>query len=180
MPRESKRDKILNAAAKIVLTQGTESLTLDAVAELAEVSKGGLLYHFSTKEALITGLVQRMDRSHKQNVEDATLSDKKKTGKWIRAYINTTFKQSDESKEISAGLLAAQAFDPKLLKPIQETQKNFQNHIHNDGLDEVQAEILKLAADGLWLSEVFGLRSMNQELKKRVYNSLIKQSTKSD
>ncbi|KHE73297.1 TetR/AcrR family transcriptional regulator [Halobacillus sp. BBL2006] len=178
MPRESKRDKILNAAADIVLNHGTEALTLDAVANLAEVSKGGLLYHFSTKEALITGLVQRMDRNQRQKVEDTTLSDKTQIGKWSRSYIQTMYNQSLENKRLTAGMLAAQAFDPQLLKPLQETHQNFQNLIQNDGIDEVQAMILKLAIDGLWLSETFGLGNIDVDLKKRVMTTLLQQSKK--
>jgi AcrR family transcriptional regulator len=35
-------------------------MTLEAVAREADVSKGGLLYHFPSKEALISGMVRRL------------------------------------------------------------------------------------------------------------------------
>ena len=50
MPRTSKRIQLLEAAAAIVNEQGSEYLTLDAVAHKAGVSKGGLLYHFKNKQ----------------------------------------------------------------------------------------------------------------------------------
>lgn len=53
MNRNSKRTTILQVACRLVRKLGASHLTLDAVAKEAGVSKGGLLYHFPTKEALI-------------------------------------------------------------------------------------------------------------------------------
>ena len=47
------KTRILSAAEAIVLERGVPALTLDAVAESAGLSKGGLIYHFESKEALI-------------------------------------------------------------------------------------------------------------------------------
>ena len=68
MPRVSKRIQLLQAAAAIVDEQGSEYLTLDAVAKKAGVSKGGLLYHFKNKFALIQGLVDHADELYRENV----------------------------------------------------------------------------------------------------------------
>ena len=53
------RQKILTAASQIVQCKGVAKLTLEAVAKEAGLSKGGLLYHFSNKEALIEGMIVR-------------------------------------------------------------------------------------------------------------------------
>lgn len=50
MSKIDRRTQMLEAAIQIVNEQGTDSLTLDAVAKRAEVSKGGLLYHFKNKK----------------------------------------------------------------------------------------------------------------------------------
>jgi len=58
------RDRVLDAYETLLIDHGPGSATLDAVAAAAEVSKGGLLYHFSSKDALVTGLLDRLrDRS---------------------------------------------------------------------------------------------------------------------
>ena len=54
------QEKILDAAAELVAEIGAGRLTLEAVAERAGLSKGGLLYNFPTKEALLQGMIQRM------------------------------------------------------------------------------------------------------------------------
>jgi AcrR family transcriptional regulator len=57
------RDRILDAALQVIAQAGACRMTLDAVAEAAGVSKGGLLYHFPDKEALLRNLLDRhLDR----------------------------------------------------------------------------------------------------------------------
>lgn len=53
----STRERILLGANVVALRDGIQNLTLEAVAEEAGLSKGGLLYHFPSKEALVAGLV---------------------------------------------------------------------------------------------------------------------------
>jgi AcrR family transcriptional regulator len=54
------RDRVLDAYETLLIDHGPGSATLDAVATAAEVSKGGLLYHFASKDALVTGLLDRL------------------------------------------------------------------------------------------------------------------------
>ncbi|TIP57248.1 MAG: helix-turn-helix transcriptional regulator, partial [Mesorhizobium sp.] len=51
--RTNSRDRILAAAADVARESGPGSLSLDAVASRAGVSKGGLLYNFPTKAKLM-------------------------------------------------------------------------------------------------------------------------------
>jgi AcrR family transcriptional regulator len=58
------RDRVLDAYETLLIEKGSAAVTLDAVAAAAEVSKGGLLYHFASKDALAEGLLARLrDRS---------------------------------------------------------------------------------------------------------------------
>jgi AcrR family transcriptional regulator len=54
------RDRVLDAYETLLIDHGGASVTLDAVVAAAGVSKGGLLYHFASKEALATGLLDRL------------------------------------------------------------------------------------------------------------------------
>ncbi|EGP8446816.1 TetR/AcrR family transcriptional regulator, partial [Listeria monocytogenes] len=54
----NKKNNLLTAASEIVKEEGVVKLTLEAVAQRAGVSKGGLLYHYPSKEALIKGMVE--------------------------------------------------------------------------------------------------------------------------
>ena len=56
------RDRILDAFEALVLEHGERAGTLAATAGAAGVSKGGLLYHFGSKAALVEGLADRLER----------------------------------------------------------------------------------------------------------------------
>lgn len=55
--RERSRGDILAAARTVLLRDGIASVTLEAVAREAGMSKAGLYYYFSSKEALVFDLV---------------------------------------------------------------------------------------------------------------------------
>lgn len=57
----SARDAVLAAYQALLLAEGQRATTLEAVAAKAGVSKGGLLYHFRSKEALAEALIDRLD-----------------------------------------------------------------------------------------------------------------------
>src|SRR5690606_3717129 len=59
-PAPNTRDRILDAFQGLLIDQGERAATLDAVAQRSSVSKGGLLYHFGSKDALIEGLTDRL------------------------------------------------------------------------------------------------------------------------
>ena len=56
----SARDRVLDAYETLLIEAGPGAATLDAVAAAAKVSKGGLLYHFGSKDALVAGLLARL------------------------------------------------------------------------------------------------------------------------
>ena len=56
--RPSTRDAMVAAAEKELRTSGT--LSLDSAARAAAVTKPGLMYHFSTKEELMTAVLDRV------------------------------------------------------------------------------------------------------------------------
>src|SRR3712207_9422759 len=67
----------LEAAERVVARDGVARLSLDAVAGNADVSKGGLLYHFPNKDALIDRKSTRLNSSH-ANISYAVFCLKKK------------------------------------------------------------------------------------------------------
>ncbi len=52
-------EKIIAAAKTLIAREGINALTMEAVAEAAGISKGGVLHHFRSKEALLAELVSR-------------------------------------------------------------------------------------------------------------------------
>ncbi len=172
MARVSKKMQLLEAAADIVNEQGSDFLTLDAVAERAGVSKGGLIYHFKNKNALIKGLVEHANQMYRDNVDRHVDAGDDSDGRWLRAFIEATRQNRVDNANITSGMLAAQGINRELLSPLQQTYTEWQANIEDDDIDDVDATIIRLAVDGLWLSEIFGLDAIDDDMREKVLDRL--------
>lgn len=169
----NKKKSILTAATEIVQEEGVVKLTLEAVAKRAGVSKGGLLYHFPSKEALIKGMVEEWTNNYFEYIHSLVNSDNKDNGKWSRAFIKSSFSDL-ENKNLNAALTAAMFINPDLLDDFKQKYDILQKKLLNDGIDPVKITIARLSIDGLWLTGTFGISPLNEELKIQVFDELIK------
>ncbi|MBB4701250.1 TetR/AcrR family transcriptional regulator [Sphaerisporangium siamense] len=139
-----RRDELLNAAEELLAEQGATCLTLSAVAERAGVSKGGLLYHFSTKEALIKGMIERLVADFDELVAAQDESS------YTRAYLAATLTAVRSGRLRRWAVVTGAAGDPQLLAPMREAMARW----HREGMesepDPVAAGIVRLACEGLW------------------------------
>jgi AcrR family transcriptional regulator len=170
------RARILDAAEARLLKIGPNGLVLESVAADAKVSKGGLLYHFGSKESLVDGLIERMLDAFDQVQDAAVAVDRKPVGRWTRAYLASTVTDAglpaDNSAQLMAGILAAIDNDPVRLGIIRKRFSAWHARLLGDGIDPVQATIVRLAADGLWLSALLGLPKLDKNLQGRVLGRL--------
>ena len=173
----STRDTILSAAANIVTERGASRMTLEAVAKEAGVSKGGLLYHFPSKDALVQGMVEQMAQEYTARIWDEYEKDDFGTnqGRWLRALIKTTF--TSTHLELSAGLIAAVLLNPDLLDPNRQSYDKRQTLIEQDGIDPVMANIIRLAVDGLWFSELLAFAPPREPLRAQIMEGLLSLTT---
>lgn len=154
-PPSDARDRALQAALAIVVRDGAGSLTLDAVAKEAEMSKGGLLHHFATKDALIRALVEQTTLAWEDAVQARAQADPAPVGRYTRAFMRAL---ADPSiAELGRGLLAAVALKGELLEPLRESFLRCQENIAADGLDCATAYNCVLVADSLWFIAMFDL-----------------------
>ena len=54
------RERVLEAAEAVVIARGDNEMTLEGVAARAGGGKGGLLYHFPSKNSLVQAMVSRI------------------------------------------------------------------------------------------------------------------------
>jgi AcrR family transcriptional regulator len=170
----SVRDRLLNAAEQVVGKDGVANLTLDAVAREAGVSKGGLLYHFPSKSALVTAIVERLatrcDADHARALDTGSAEP----GSFTRAYVAARTRRLDPEEEpIHTALLAAAGTDPQYLEPFRKRLREWQSRLENDGIDPAIATIVRMAIDGICLDELLGMPGPNEELRQRVIEKLI-------
>jgi AcrR family transcriptional regulator len=173
-PRASMREPLLRAAATVVAERGYSALTLDAVGAATGVSKGGVLYHFPTKEALVAALLEELTTGFDAEQTTAHDADPIAPGAWTRAYVTASFTTpQDESAQLaSVALLAAVGYDPSLLEPLQARYANWIERLDDDGLPGVDAHVVRLAADGLWTADLFHLAPPDPALRTRIHARL--------
>lgn len=152
------RVKILEVAAQIASQQGATRITLDAVSAEAGISKGGLLYHFASKEALVEGLVSYCIEQFDERMRRALAAVPIPSGRdWLRAYITTVFDTPPDEAKLTTGLMAAVAINPALLGPMQRRYQDWQQQIEASGIDPTVATMIRLTLDGLWVNDLLQL-----------------------
>jgi len=155
---------MLEAACEVVSRLGVGAMTLEAVAAQAGVSKGGLLYHFPNKNALILGMIKRMEQQFEADIaaeieREEAAGSAPVAGRWLRAYVRVSLQEADEIDAMHAALMAPIYEDPELLHSMQVAEARWQQQAENDGVAVPIATVVWLAADGYWLSKVFGFKA---------------------
>lgn len=167
------RDRLLNAAEAVVERDGVSNLTLETVAREAGVSKGGLLYHFPSKSALITAVVERLAGRCEVEQAEAMEKDPQRVGAFARAYVTARAVPLEPSKTlIHTALLAAAGTNPQYLDPFRKRLAGWQQRIESDGVDPVAATVVRLAMDGLVLLTLLGLPTPSGDLHDKVIDKL--------
>ncbi|MBW4559271.1 MAG: TetR/AcrR family transcriptional regulator [Trichormus sp. ATA11-4-KO1] len=172
--RSTTRELLLRSASQVVIDEGVEALTLDAVAQKAGFSKGGLLYHFPSKDALMQGMVEQLIQDFETALQaEYDQDDAPETpGQWVRAYIRASLQISKQSLALIAKLSSIAANSPHLFESAHTYQQQWQQRIATDGLDQTQAALILLASDGLWLSEMFHVGAPEEPLRTQVLEAL--------
>jgi AcrR family transcriptional regulator len=169
------RDKLLSAAIQIIITQGIERLTLDAVAREASVSKGGLLYHFPSKEALVAGvisyLIDDFNAAIEKELEHSHTDNPSKD--WLKAYVRASFNSSQPPLALIAGLFIAVTHNPELVEHARDGCAQWQHHFDESGLDPVRAGIIRLATEGLYPTEMFGVEPIKEPLRSQLKDAIL-------
>lgn len=151
------RARLLECAARLIVDHGLPALTLENVAREAGVSKGGLLHHYAGKNALIDGLFEEVVDWFDGQVEDALEREETRPARFSRAYLRVVAAidmSVPEEKRLAVLMLMLSSDPHYCTRWNQWVEARLQLHAKTD-LTPV-ARTLRLAADGLWLSDLGG------------------------
>ena len=166
MPRPSRRTALLDAAIAVIRRDGAGALTLDAVAAEAGVSKGGVLYHFGSKRSLIDGLLECWLDDF-----EAQLSGEDFAAAYVRASDLAAAGQELHASEF--GLLAALIEEPQVLEVARERHAAWMGRMLAGGMSPDDAWLVRLAADGLWYSDLLGIAPPAGDDRRRLIARLL-------
>jgi AcrR family transcriptional regulator len=151
------RQQLLDVAARLTSEQGMGAVTLDAVSGASGVSKGGLLHHFPTKNALLDALFDDLLVRFDADLDERMRDDPMSHGRFTRAYLMAVDGLRDSPDEAGhwAQVTIALLAEPRLRQRWNAwVQARADEYVGTDS--SIDAQIIRFAADGLWLADMLG------------------------
>lgn len=147
------RRTLVDCAAQLAVEHGLGAVTIQAVADAAGVTKGGLMHHFPTKQALVEAVFADLLEQLDEEIDRYLAEDDIQNGRFTRAYLKCVFadreNQSDSYRTMTA-LCVSSITDPDLRRLWGEwIARRIAQHAETDSGPEL--EIVRFAADGIWL-----------------------------
>ena len=171
---EATRAEIIDMAIEVAADQGAMGLTLDAVVSRLPFSKGALLHHFPTKLALLEGVIDHLAEEMTAQVLEEAARDPNPYGRNARAYLRATVNDPVTERDVSIGraALVACAVEPGLIVRWRAAMRRLAEDDPVDPAGKDDALMLRLIADGLWMSDLFGTHEVSPEQRKALLSLL--------
>lgn len=158
------RAAILEAALQLICEKGSAAFTIEAVAERAGFSKGGVLYNFPTKDKLTQGMVEREVERFTSIVGEERLRHQNSPSPILAALIEGAERWVKENGP--RGVLLTHVSQPDLCKPFVDFKDSLREELKLEPVHLARALIIWTSLEGLLMSHAHGvMRFSNKELK---------------
>ncbi|QCB32010.1 TetR/AcrR family transcriptional regulator [Psychrobacter sp. PAMC27889] len=165
------RRALLDQAARITLEQGLSKVTFQAVADATGVTKGGVMHHFATKNALVLEVFNDAMAKFEAEVDAAMAKDAVSYGSFTRAYIDATISLGEKGQaefDNQATLYVLMLGDSEL-RALWAKWANAQLKKYEATDNTETLCMVRLVVDGIWLSDFSGINiSGKQSLRDRL------------
>lgn len=183
MPRPPHaRLAVLQAAEAIVKELGAAHLTFDEIVQRSGITRGGVTYHFPTKDALLAALVEHDLQGWRDCIADKRAQRAQRTGRHrvpadaghetLVAYLESGCEPDDEVSRLCAGLLSATMAQKTLARPWREFFAEHLAHARRSP-DPAMAMLLMLATDGLFWLETLGLSTLSASERQALVERIV-------
>lgn len=146
-PAPAARAKVLDAFVSILLEHGERAATLDAVAAAAGVSKGGLLYHFPSKDALVDGLAEHVETLAAEDADVMRTAPEGPAAYYIRTSV---YADTPLDRAIIATTRLSQAAHPRARRALRHIHQGWLDALSVEVTDPAAARTVMLMGDGLY------------------------------
>lgn len=143
------RERVLDAFETVLLAEGERGATLDATAREAGVSKGGLLYHFASKEALVAGLLERMKQRAATEMTELEAAPEGIIAAFMRSSVHTG---SPLDRSIVATTRLAQNGHPDAGDALRGVREIWEGALRPHTRDDAALQLVMLVSDGLYFN----------------------------
>ncbi|MGF0313463.1 TetR/AcrR family transcriptional regulator [Rhodococcus sp. IEGM1428] len=167
--RPSKRSDILAAAARLVQREGIAAVRYDSIAAESGITKGGLVYHFPSREELITALHEYLAAQWDQAVAAATgkPADQATETERLEGYVRAATQGATRAEllfllEGSTTSDHAAAWDAALTRWVPPAPTTVTDAV------TAEAFVTRLAADGLWMYEALASSPLTPDFRRQI------------
>ncbi|KGJ77563.1 hypothetical protein GY21_07235 [Cryobacterium roopkundense] len=143
----STMERLLDAFEELLTDGGERSATLGAVAAAAGVSKGGLLYHFASKDALIDAQLARLEVRAAEDTENIRTAPAGPVDYLIRSSVNMG---SPLDRSFIATTRLAQGRHEQAIETLETIRRKWLTVIEDSVGDHDTAVAIMLVSDGLY------------------------------
>ena len=171
---EQVKERLLAAAGEIAASSGVGAITLDKVAAKAGVSKGGLLHHFSGRQALIEALCADMFKAWNAEVVRLMADDAEAEGRFSRAYIRSS--TVGDNGVFDPRLVGALTMAMNANPGLRALWNNWlHGHLSTPGGNEITLArtVARAAVDGVWLSDYTGVGTPDADSRVAIIAELL-------
>ncbi len=179
IPVTATRDRILDALENLLVDQGISRVTLENVAAAAGVSKGGLLYHFKNKDALLAGLVHRLGERADEQVKHA-VGQGRSLAEWYLQNPDSSNESDALELALYRSMVAAMRTvdahdqrDDQVQQALTAVMDAWKSGLDAEFEDPVHAEIVRLVGDGVYLRALLGLSPIDPDRYREVVTRLL-------
>lgn len=175
--RTSKRDTMLQAAKRVVQRDGVTALSYESVAAEAGVTKGGVLYHFGSREELLHALHQYVADQWESQMQHAAGAPAEQVSAAERFAAYTQASQSPERAELLLQLEAANDASANAIWEAVLYQWGPVPPPAGATAEQLQTFLAKLAADGLWLFDALTSEPLDPDVRAQVVDQITAMGT---
>ena len=166
--RSDTRVRIMHAAEALATERGPGNLSIEAVAERAGISKGGVLYHFRTKDELLSALVGSHIERSRLTVEQHMARSAGRSNNFAEALLDAYREEKSCSTPPPSGILAAITAHPDLLDPLRVHHHETLSRLRQDSGDSDLATIAFLAIEGMKAMKLFGFDIIDTQQEEAI------------
>jgi AcrR family transcriptional regulator len=166
--KEIDRDRILDAAESVILDSGGRTFTLDAVAERAGISKGGLVYSFATKDGLVRAALEREIARFREAVRLRLGDEPVDPFEMVLAHIEEALDEDDAATSKAAFLVTALVHAPDMMEPARRYYRALLDPLLAGSAEAHEIRNALLAVEGIFLLRGLGFVEVSVEEHRSV------------